>query len=350
MLSGANRSEMTSGERLHCVYRGTLPDRVPLMLVIREHAASLAGITPSAMARDAARMAEAQLHAFELYEHDFISLGVDTYNLEAEALGARVIFSEGTGTPVLERPLLGEPSGLGRLRVPNPAADGRLPIVLDAGVRLQGRLGDQVPINATVVGPFTLAANLRGFESLVMDWYDDPTFVRDLVTFAVAVGKRWGEAIIGAGLSASISESWIAPPLLSPAMYRELAMPAERELIAHFAACGQPHTALVCGGDTLPILDGLLRTGAALLVADAPCDLATFKARTSSAGVATRGNVDPNLLLNGDAAQIREAARRVLAIGKPGGRFALGAGVVSYATPAEHVLALREAIEADGRY
>jgi len=341
---------MHSAERLQAVLEGRLPDRVPLMLVIREHAARLAGITPSAMARDASRMAEAQLLAFARYGHDFISLGVDTYNLEAEAMGARVIFSDGAGTPVLERPLLEESSALKGLRIPDPSTDGRLPVILEAGARLRERLGDRVPINATVVGPFTLAATLRGFESLIMDWYDDPRFVRDLVAFAAAVGKRWGEALIGAGISASISESWIAPPLLSPAMFRELAMPAERELIAHFAACGQPHTALVCGGDTLPILAGLLRTGAGLLVADAPCDLAAFKAAASAAGVATRGNVDPKLLLTGAARRIREAVQRVLAIGKPGGRFVLGAGVVPYATSPEHVLALREAIEAEGKY
>lgn len=341
---------MIPAQRLSAVYRGEHLDRVPLMLVIREHAASLAGITPSVMARDAARMAEAQLRAYERYGHDMISLGVDTYNLEAEALGGRVIFSDGEGMPVLERPLLEEPSGLKGLRIPDPSTGGRLPIVLEAGARLKQSLGDAVPINATVVGPFTLAASLRGFENLVMDWYDTPAFVHDLIGFATAVGKRWGEAIIGGGLSASISESWIAPPLLSPALCRKLALPADRELIARFAACGQLHTALVVGGNTMPILDALLETGAASLVADFPCDLAVFKRRAAAAGVVTRGNVDPKLLLKGDAREIRKAVRRVLGIGKPGGRFALGAGVVPAATPPEHVLTLREAIEAEGGY
>jgi uroporphyrinogen decarboxylase len=341
---------MHAADRLQAVFDGRLPNRVPFMPIIREHAAYLAGITPSEMAQDAARMAEAQLRAFERYEHDLVSLGVDTYNLEAEAMGARVTFFDGGGTPVLAGALLADPSTLRALRVPDPSRDGRLPLVLEAGARLKARLPDGVPLSATVVGPFTLAANLRGFEDLVMDWYDQPAFVRDLLAFATAVGRRWGEAIIRAGLSASISESWVSPPLLSPAMYREWALPAERELIAHFAACGQRHTALVCGGDTMPILNGLLETGAASLVADFTCDLATFKARAAAAGVATRGNLDPKLLQAGPPEAIQTAACRILAKGKPGGRFMLGAGVVPFATPPEHVLALKKAVESDGRY
>jgi uroporphyrinogen decarboxylase len=265
-------------------------------------------------------------------------------------LGATVRFFQGDGMPTLTQALVDGPSALARLRLPDPERDGRLPLVLEAGARLRARLGASVPITATVVGPLTLAANLRGFEDLVLDWYDRPGFVRELVAFAAAVGRRWGEAILGAGLGVAVSESWIAPPLLSPALYRELALPAERALIAHLAARGQHHTALISGGDTLPILGGLLESGASLLVADYTCDLAAFKSKAAAAGVATRGNLDPKLLQAGPPRAIREAAERLLAIGMPGGRFVVGAGVVPYGTPPEHLLALRDAVEQAGRY
>jgi len=341
---------VNSTERLHAVYAGRLPDRVPFVPIIREHAALLIGRTPSEVARSADHMVEAQLAAWERYRPDMLSLGVDTYNLEAEALGASVLFPDGPGTPVLQGPLLAEKAQLRRLSPPDPARDGRLPLILSAGLRLRAVVHDEVPVNATVVGPFTLAAQLRGFEALILDAYDDPEFVRDLLVLTTAVGRRYGEALIAHGLSVSISESWIAPPLLSPALYRTLALPPEGELIAHFRRCGQPHTPLISGGDTLPILGDLLTSGASLLVADFAADLARFKERAAASGVVTRGNVDPKLLESGPVESLCEAAVRIVRAGKPGGRFVFGTGVVPHRTPPSHLAAVRVTLEDAGRY
>jgi uroporphyrinogen decarboxylase len=341
---------MNSTERLQAVYAGRLPDRVPFVPIIREHAAFLVGRTPSEVACSADRMVEAQLAAWERYRPDMLSLGVDTYNLEAEALGATVLFPDSSGTPVLQGPVLADKARLRRLSPPDPARDGRLPLILAAGLRLRSKVRDEVPVNATAVGPFTLAAQLRGFEPLILDAYDDPEFVRELLSLTTAVGQRYGEALIVHGLSVSISESWIAPPLLSPALYRTLALPSEREIIAHFRRCGQPHTALISGGDTLPILDDLLASGASLLVADFAADLARFKDRAAAAGVVTRGNVDPKLLESGPVEPLCAAAATVVRTGWPGGRFVLGAGVVPYNTPPSHLAAVRATVAEVGQY
>jgi uroporphyrinogen decarboxylase len=341
---------MNSTERLHAAYAGRLPDRVPFVPIIREHAAFLIGRTPSEVACSADRMVEAQLAAWERYRPDMLSLGVDTYNLEAEALGATVVFPDGPGTPALQRPVLVDKGRLSRLLLPDPARDGRLPLILAAGLGLRAAVRDDVPVNATVVGPFTLAAQLRGFETLILDAVDDPEFVRELLIFTTAVGQRYGEALIVHGLGVSISESWIAPPLLSPALYRTLALPSERELIAHFRRCGQRHTALISGGETLPILDDLLASGASLLVADFAADLARFKERVAAAGVVTRGNVDPKLLESGPVEPLCEAVAHVIRTGKPGGRFVFGTGIVPYRTAPSHLAAVRAAVAELGEY
>jgi uroporphyrinogen decarboxylase len=341
---------MNPTARLQAVYAGGLPDRVPFVPVIREHAAGLIGRTPSDVARSADRMVEAQLAAWERYRPDMLSLGVDTYNLEAEALGAAVAFPDDAGTPVLRGPLLADKARLSRLAPPDPARDGRLPLILAAGTRLRQAVGDTVSVNATVAGPFTLAAQLRGFEALILDVHDDPEFVRELLRLTTAVGQRYGEALIAQALSVSISESWIAPPLLSPALYRTWALPPERELIAHLRRCGQAHTALISGGDTIPILEDLLTAGASLLVADFAADLARFKPRAAAVRVVTRGNVDPKLLESGPVAALREATARVLEVGKAGGYFVFGTGIVPFGTPPAHLVAVRTIVEELGGY
>ncbi len=65
-----------------------------------------------------------------------------------------------------------------------------------------------------------------------------------------------------------------------------------------------------------------------------------------------KGNIDPvNVLLRGDVGGVRDAARRTLEDGMPGGGYILStACAVAPRTPPENVAALREVAEAFGRY
>ena len=58
--------------------------------------------------------------------------------------------------------------------------DGRLPIILE-GLRLvKERLGDKVPISATVTGPFSVAAMVLGTENLLKGMIKKPDKIRQL--------------------------------------------------------------------------------------------------------------------------------------------------------------------------
>jgi uroporphyrinogen decarboxylase len=65
-----------------------------------------------------------------------------------------------------------------------------------------------------------------------------------------------------------------------------------------------------------------------------------------------KGNLDPvNVLLRGDVERVRDAARRTLEAGMPGGGFILStACAVAPRTPPENVAVLREVAEEFGRY
>jgi uroporphyrinogen decarboxylase len=102
---------------------------------------------------------------------------------------------------------------------------------------------------------------------------------------------------------------------------------------------------LIIGGDTTPILDDLLRTGAGQLLCDAGADLEVFKKRCGEERRPFRVSVDARLVHRGRPDEIRAEALRLLAAtrGQPGLLF--GCGVVAYDTDPANVLALRAALD-----
>ena len=72
---------------------------------VYEHAAFLIGRTPWEVSRDAELLLEAHAEAFRRYRHAPIVVGIDIYNLEAEAYGGVVDQPHGTGIPAIGRPV-----------------------------------------------------------------------------------------------------------------------------------------------------------------------------------------------------------------------------------------------------
>ena len=58
--------------------------------VVLEHAAAFIGRSPWDVSRDASLLAAAEIAAFQAYGHQPLICGIDVYNVEAEAWGARV--------------------------------------------------------------------------------------------------------------------------------------------------------------------------------------------------------------------------------------------------------------------
>lgn len=65
-------------------------EKLPWQPAIYEHKAALIGCTPLEVACDADLFVEALLKEHEVYEADFLTVGLDVYNVEAEALGAEL--------------------------------------------------------------------------------------------------------------------------------------------------------------------------------------------------------------------------------------------------------------------
>lgn len=332
-------------ERFQLIRQGKLPDRVPFVPTVYEHAASLIGVTPSEMAQRADLIVKGQLKAYDMYKHDLLAVGVDIYNLEAEALGCKVCFFSDDNVPAIASNVIERKEDLLKLKLLDPESAGRLPLLLDAASQIKEEVGHQVPVNGAVVGPFTLAAILRGYENFVNDMITDPVFAHELLGFTTLVGAECGKGMIRRSLGVSVNESWISPPLLSPALYKAFAFPYEKQLIQALKEAGGTSIGLISGGNTTSIVEGMIETGTSLVMGDWGCDLSFYKTLAQKAGIILRGSIQSRLLENGSLEEIALQAEKVLEIGMPGGNFILGCGVLPFGASPEKVLFLKQIVK-----
>ena len=138
------------------------------MPAIYEHKGALVGKSPSEICRNADFLYAGLKREAELYDADMLVIGIDVYNVEAEALGCKVeYFENSNNVPAIVEPLISGPADLGRLGLPDPSRDGRMPVYLDVAARLGRELGPEMILRGAVTGPFSLATSLMGLEIAV---------------------------------------------------------------------------------------------------------------------------------------------------------------------------------------
>lgn len=330
--------------------KGLIPPRIPFCPTIFEHAARIIGVSPSQMARNVDQIVNGQLAAYDLYGHDLISVAVDIYNVQAEALGSEIIFWDDNSVPSIGGVLITQESDFRNLSVPNPEKDGRMPLFLEACEIINAKVGDQVDVIGNIVGPFTLAALLRGYDQLIMDFMTNEKFAFEQLRFSLEVGREYAAAYIKRGLGVAVSESWIAPPLVSPQLYKDKIMMFHKELIESLNQAGVKRVPLISGGDTYRIAEYLVETGTSMLVADSNTNQQTYKELCNKRGIILRANIDPRIVAMGDQLEIEGAVKQLIDRCANGGRFIFGCGVVSYDTDPERIINLKSLVEKNNPY
>ncbi len=254
---------------------------------------------------DARKMSDLAAAAHEMLGFDLVRVPFDQ-TVEAELLGAEIDRGgEGANCSVRSHPL--EPG-----RVPESLPDfsgGRAGAVVEAVSLLRKRVGDQAALIGGVVGPFTLAGQLVGLQTLLMEAFLEPGKYRPLLDFTVRVAIEYARRQRRAGADAICVEDMAASlDLVSPKIYEDLILPAQARLVSSIEG---PVVLHVCGGNT-KILGLLARTGAALSL-ESRTDLA---AAVRQGGRGIVGGVPPvEALLNGTPADVRRAAEASLSAG-----------------------------------
>lgn len=314
--------------------------RIPLSLSVYEHAAAVIGVTPWEASRDPEVCWRAHREAFRLYEHFPMVVGIDIYNLEAEALGGEVRRPAGVGILAITAPIAASAAEATALPLLDPAR-GRIPMMIAVG----RRLADEFPhadVRIPVSGPFSIAQSLLGLGRLMEEVALAPGEVRGLLERLVDGQVRFARAVIAAGLGVAFFESAAAPPLLSPRMFREIeAAPLQRAMheVGEIAGGSIP---CIIGGDTAPLVPELLATGTGFLICPAETDRHAFLAATAHAPeVKVRVNLDPAIYVRGSAAEIIAAVDEVIALARTRPNVLLGTGAIPYETPPANLLLMK---------
>jgi uroporphyrinogen-III decarboxylase len=317
--------------------------KIPFSPSVYEHAARLIGRSPWETSRSPELLYAGHRAAYLEYHHSPIVVGIDIYNLEAEAYGAEIEVPDGFGIPAVQKHPFKSPEQVLALPPFSPKTDGRIRMAIEVGQRLQeGFPGADVRI--PVAGPFSVAFNLMGISSLCEFVATEPKKISAMLLHLAENQGVFCKAVMKAGLDVAFFESAAAPPLLSPRQFREVELPALKHAISIAESIVGHPVPCIMGGDTLRIYDELMSTGTGFVVCNVETDQAAFlaRARVEHPQVKVRVNMDPGIVACDEPERIHREIDRILTITAGHPNCLMGTGCLPYETPPSNIQLIKD--------
>jgi len=332
---------MTSLARVRGTIRGEPVDRLAVQPMSMIFSAKHAGIPFMEYTKDGRKMAEAQLKLVADFGLDCMLTCSDPAREVIDiAGGGSVDWFTDQGPAINEdRAALLDKSLLRTFRVPDPLGGGRMHDRVKAIEIMRREAGPGMSIVGWIEGPLALAAELRGINTIMQDFFDDPPFVHDLLAFCADVAIAYAPAQIAAGAD-TMGMSDAAASLIGPKLYEEFVWPEQQRV---FGTLKGKHPGVIrrlhmCG-NTDALIPRMRELPADIYEIDFPANLAKARAGLGAERVIT-GNISTiSDLFDGTPERVYAACGRChRTCGK---YFIVGAGCeISPRTPPENLRAM----------
>ena len=296
---------MTSRERVLAHLEGRAVDHLPLMPITMMFACDQIGACYREYCTNFRVLTEGQLRTAEKFDFDYVNTMSDPAR-EAADCGATVEYFDNQPVALVEdQALLADKAKLASLKFPDPLGGGRMHNGIKAVALLKERIGQEKIVEGWIEGPIAEGADLRGINTLMMDFYDDPDFVRDLFDFVVAMELRFAREQVNAGADV-IGIGDAAASLIGPQIYQQFVWPAEKKLIEGVHGLGAKVRLHICG-NTRPHLAHMGQLACEIVDLDYLAPIAEGRDKTGPNQVLL-GNVNPvQILRNGTPDDVTRA-------------------------------------------
>jgi MtaA/CmuA family methyltransferase len=300
---------------------------------------------------DGERYAEVQIKAWEEFGWDGVFVATDSVAL-AQSLGLDVLDTDIGVAPGPEG-ILNNLREFETLSLPDPH-ETRLNEWIKATRILAKEIGDKVLILSRCdQGAFSLAAQLRGMEKFLLDVGigQDKEYVHRFLELCNQYILQFASLLLEAGAHVvTIGDAIASGSLVSPATYKEYAMPHHQALASQIHELDGKLSIHICGNMTRS-MDLFASTGADILEFDAPTDFDTAW-QAARGKTCLLGNVETSEILTfGTPEQVKEECRWRLEKVKPHSGYILSSGcALSPGVPAENIHAMVESARIYGQY
>ncbi|HHN81847.1 MAG TPA: hypothetical protein ENN11_04425 [Methanomicrobia archaeon] len=258
ILKGKKR-KVSPYQRVMMTLRGEVPDMVPTAPPFQGYwALHHSGMTVGQS------IAHPELAAKTQYREDRNS-GFDAYECvwdwlaPVEAAGGHVRI-EAKGNPVTIEPLLKRAEDIDSLEMPDLQSQERISSAIEAAT-LINELNDRSRFTyATLAMPFTLAAELRGTQNLLMDLFVNRPYAFKLLKYCTELTISFTSLLQEAGIEAYLFCDPVASgDLISTEVFEEFSLPFINDVFGHFNRSDDKTALHICGNisDRLDIFRGL---------------------------------------------------------------------------------------------
>ena len=246
---------MSGAELIKSVIAKGAQDRIPFMPITMSFAARGIAVPYRLYATDHRVLVQGQLSFAERFGADHVS-AISDPAVEASDLGGGVIYYDNE-PPANDdaAALLLDKSRLASVRIIDPGEGKRMSNRLEAIAGLSSQVGGTLLVEGWVEGPCAEGADLRGLSRLMMDFYDDPEFVRELFSVVTAQAIRFAQAQIAAGADL-IGVGDAASSLMGPDIFVEFTLKHHKAIVEAIHAAGALARLHICGNtvELMPLL------------------------------------------------------------------------------------------------
>jgi len=324
---------MTPYERVFARLSGKPVDRIPNLNILMAFAAKYIGVSYDKYCTDYRLLVDANIKCNEQFGIDMLSTMSDPLR-ETSDFGAKVIFNY-DAQPRCQEDFIKEHQDVKKLKFFDPNKSKRMYDRIQAIELYKKETGNNNCILGWVEGSFAEACDLRGINDAMVDIYEEPEFLNEIMEICCQQGIVCAKEQIKAGAD-FIGIGDAAASLISPALYKEMVLPYEIRMIEEIHKAGAKVKLHICGNIS-NLLDAMKDTKADIIDVDWMVDFKTAITKLDD-HCCVNGNYDPvRVMYQGTADLIESEVRRRMDIGKDSRCFISAGCEIPRDTPVENL-------------